>query len=80
MSPKTPGRVKTSSTTMMMNRRAHLGPPVSLRDQDRVKLDQRASSCRRATGSSPRRCFTTSRAYLAPVSATSAFCPSQRVS
>ncbi len=44
MSPKTPGRVKTSSTTMMMNRRAHLGPPVSLRDQDRVKLDQRASS------------------------------------
>lgn len=54
MRPMTPGSVRISSTAMMMNRRTYLGPPTTRnRVQDVVKLDQRACSCRRATGSAP---------------------------
>ena len=54
---RTPGTTRRSTNATMIRRRTHRGPPPVCLDHEAVKLDQRASSCTRATGSSPRRCL-----------------------
>jgi hypothetical protein len=47
------GTNRISTTTTMMNQRTQRGaPPDTCLDHELVKLDHRASSCSRATGSS----------------------------
>jgi hypothetical protein len=49
----------TTNAVMIIRRTQRGAPGATLRDHEFVKLDQRASSCRRATGSSPRRFLAT---------------------
>jgi hypothetical protein len=57
MRPTTsPTTAMTTNAVMIIRRTQRGAPGATLRDHEFVKLDQRASSCRRATGSSSR-CF-----------------------